>query len=177
MPFNPEIHHRRSIRLPGYDYTSAGAYFVTICTKHKECLFGKIENGVMCLNAAGRIAEQCWNDIPVHFPHTALDEWVVMPNHVHGIVFFHDNHVGAKNVSPLQGTAKTIGSVVRGFKIGVTKWMRQHTDVYEVWQRNYWERIIRDENELHGIREYIRSNPALWETDELHVSMHETQYG
>ncbi|WP_417911458.1 transposase [Candidatus Electronema sp. TJ] len=199
MPFNPDIHHRRSIRLPGYDYTSTGAYFVTICAKERQCLFGAIENGQMRLNDAGLIAEQCWRDIPLHFPHAALDEMVVMPNHMHGIVFIHDDNVGAKNLSPysahepaetknlsprfehqpagakdflpLHGTSKTIGSIVRGFKIGVTRWMRQHTDIYEVWQRNFYERVIRDEAELSGVREYIRSNPALWATDELHMPL------
>ena len=168
MKYNPDIHHRRSIRLRDYDYSQAGAYFVTICTHNHECLFGEIADGVMMLNASGRIAAQCWREIPSHFPHSALDEWVIMPNHLHGIVILTDT-VGAKNFSPLQnGTSKTIGSIVRGFKIGVTKWMRQHTDVHTVWQRNYWEHIIRDDADLHRIRQYICNNPARWEEDSLH---------
>ncbi len=93
MSFNPKIHHRRSIRLPDYDYTSAGAYFITICASGKECLFGAVENGQIRLNDAERIAAQCWRDIPLHFPHAALDEFVVMPNHVHGIIMIDDGKV------------------------------------------------------------------------------------
>ena len=90
MKYNPDIHHRRSIRLRNYDYSQAGAYFVTICTHHRECLFGEITNRAMRLNDAGKIAAQCWQDIPVHFSHAALDEWTVMPNHVHGIIVITD---------------------------------------------------------------------------------------
>ena len=144
MKYSPEIHHRRSIRLKGYDYSQAGAYFVTICTQSRECLFGEIVDGGMRLNSAGDITCQCWDDIPTHFPHVDLDAFVVMPNHVHGIVVITDvganDVVGAKNFSPqnfspLQsrpsqsspfpppqhGISRTIGSIVRGFKIGVTK--------------------------------------------------------
>ncbi|GAB4324730.1 MAG: transposase [Candidatus Zixiibacteriota bacterium] len=164
--------NRRSIRLQGYDYSQAGAYFVTICTHGRACLFGDVADGKMRLNSAGRVVEQCWNDIPVHFPHVELDAWVIMPNHVHGILVIVDP-VGANNYSPLRtdatsrprGTSKTIGSVIRGFKIGVTKWMRQHTTIYDVWQRNYYERIIRNDESLNRIREYIANNTLQWELD------------
>ena len=127
MKYNPDVHHRRSIRLHGYDYAQPGAYFVTVCTQNRRCLFGGVMGGAMRLNAAGRVVEKCWHNIPSHFPHVALDAFVVMPNHVHGILRIVDASVGAKNFSPLQtgqrphGTTKTIGSVIRGFKIGVTK--------------------------------------------------------
>nr|WP_235269774.1 transposase [Geoalkalibacter subterraneus] len=169
----PPRRNRRSIRLQGYDYSQAGAYFVTVCTQNRECLFGDIVNGEMRLNEAGNIARQCWDDIPIHFPHVDLDEFVIMPNHIHGIVVITGN-VGAKNFSPLPqttrpcGTSKTIGSIVRGFKIGVTKWMRNNTSIYAVWQRNYWEHIVRNEPELNRIREYIHNNTAQWEMDKLH---------
>jgi len=164
--------NRRSIRLQGYDYSQAGAYFVTVCTRNRACLFGAIVDGQMVLNDAGRAAKQCWNDIPVHFPHVELDEWVIMPNHIHGILVVLDT-VGANNYSPLQtnailrprGTSKTIGSVIRGFKIGVTKWMRQHTTIHDVWQRNYFEHIVRNDASLNRIREYIANNPLQWEWD------------
>ncbi|MBF0219052.1 MAG: hypothetical protein HQL49_05925 [Gammaproteobacteria bacterium] len=182
----PPRRHRRSIRLQGYDYSQAGAYFVTICTHNRECLFGEIVDGEMRLNEAGNIARQCWDDIPIHFPQVDLDEFVVMPNHIHGIVVITGN-VGAKNFSPQPqpnfspqpqpnfsplpqptrpcGTSKTIGSIVRGFKIGVTKWMRNNTPIYDVWQRNYWEQIVRNTPELNRIREYIHNNPVQWELD------------
>lgn len=169
MKYDPNKHRRRSIRLKGYDYTQVGNYFITICTQSRKCIFGDIVDGMMLLSDAGKIVEKCWFDIPTHFPHVKLDEMIIMPNHVHGILSVTMNvdgyvggdgvgPVGAKNFSKLQdhdgifrpnGTSKTIGSVIRGFKIGVTKWMRQNTTVHDVWQRNYWERIVRDENELN----------------------------
>ena len=101
MAYDQDRHHRRSIRLKGYDYTQAGAYFVTICTHERKCLFGDIVDGNMILNDAGRFAEKCWTEIPAHFPHVALDEFVIMPNHIHGILCIGDA-VGAKDFSPEQ---------------------------------------------------------------------------
>ncbi|EAT58672.1 transposase [Chlorobium ferrooxidans] len=165
--------HRRSIRLSGYDYSRSGAYFITICTHNRFSLFGQITDGEMHLNDSGRMIERCWNEIPVHFPHVELDAFVVMPNHVHGIVAIADspNPPRKPPITPIQpsGTSKTIGSIVRGFKIGVTTWMRQNTNVHDVWQRNYWERIIRNEPELNRIREYILNNPVNWDSDSLYV--------
>ena len=196
MTYNPQIHHRRSIRLKGYDYAQVGLYFITICTKNREFLFGNIANGEMMLNDAGKIANECWLEIPNHFPNVFLHEFVVMPNHIHGIVELisvgaenfptnirnfppnitnggndvranDGNDVRANNDSPLRSPSKTIGSVVRGYKIGVTKWMRLNTNVYDVWQRNYWEHIIRNENDYHRIAEYIINNPKQWDNDQL----------
>ena len=169
--YDPDKHHRRSIRLKGFDYTQSGAYFVTICTQGRTCLFGEIVDRKMNLNGAGRMVEKCWNDIPVHFPHVELDEFVVMPNHVHGILSIIETvGVGAKDFSPLPsqqrpGTSKTIGSIIRGFKIGVTVWMRKHTPIHDVWQRNYYEHIIRNEAALNRIRQYIADNPTRWAKD------------
>ena len=171
-----DAHRRRSIRLKHYDYSQAGAYFVTICTHARACVFGDVVDGAMVLNDAGKMAAQCWRAIPEHFPRVALDVFVVMPNHVHGILFIHDapENVGAKtfgfgeanNHSLLpHGTSKTVGAIVRGFKIGVTKWVRRHTAVCNVWQRNYYEHIIRDEASLLHLREYINNNPLQWELD------------
>lgn len=172
---------RKHLRLQEYDYAQEGAYFVTVCTNGKVCLFGDIVDGKMVLNDAGLMVEKCWNAIPEHFPHVGLDYYVVMPNHVHGILFIGDapGMVGAKNFSPVRllknrnnnqdqrpsGTSKTIGSIVRGFKIGVTKWMRQNTSTHKVWQRNYFERVIRNERELQEVREYIVNNPLKWALD------------
>ncbi len=178
-PYDPKRHRRRSIRLKGYDYAQPGAYFVTICTHRRAHLFGRVVDGKMVLNALGKIAHQCWLAIPDHFPHTELDEFVIMPNHVHGIIWIVEypagagGAVGAKDFSPLprpRGTSKTIGSIVRGFKIGVTKWARQNTDIHTVWQRNYYERIIRNERALHAIRQYIRANPRRWHLDRYNAA-------
>jgi putative transposase len=190
-------HNRQSIRLKGYDYTRPGSYFITICTQNREHVFGEIINGRMYLNPFGNVADQCWQDIPVHYPHVVVDEYVVMPNHVHGIISIvagddgirrygnrvvdetvpggrnhdMDTTVGANNYSPLppqpRGTSNTIGSIVRGFKIGVTKWAHQNTDIHTVWQRNYYDHIIRDEWALHRIRQYIKNNPMKWKSDDL----------
>ena len=173
--YEPHRHHRRSIRLRGYDYTQDGVYFVTVITQNRSCLFGELAGETMCLNPAGRVAEECWRAVPDHFPHVELDEFVIMPNHVHGIIRI----VGAKNFSPLQpdsvtlhgGTTfrsptRTIGSVVRGFKIGVTKWFRTNTEIQKVWQRNYYEHIIRNEAALTRIRQYTKENPARWAEDD-----------
>lgn len=176
MTSDQNMHHRRSVRLQGYDYSQVGAYFVTVCTQARAFLFGDVVDGVMRVNDAGRMVEQCWLAVSNHFPHVDLDAFVVMPNHVHGIIVITDRAVGAKNVSPLPGDntaerrpsgapSKSIGSIVRGFKIGVTKWFRKNTATPAVWQRNYYEHIIRDEESLIRIRQYILDNPARWAFD------------
>ena len=179
MTYNPTIHHRKSIRLQGYDYSQDGAYFITVCTHNRVPLFGEIVDGVMALNTAGQIVEKCWCAIPEHFPQVTLDEFVVMPNHVHGIITIGTtvgvNNVGANDYlpqppRPLQhGTSRTIGSMVRGFKIGVTRWFRANTDIHAVWQRNYYEHIIRNEDAYLKIAEYIQTNPQRWEIDTYYV--------
>lgn len=187
--FNPRVHHRRSIRLKGYDYAQEGLYFITICCFENKHLFGRIVDGVMVLNKAGEIAEKCWLEIPEHFKNVVLHAFVIMPNHVHGILEIEGAKkemneygvgalTGAKNFSPVrediignrksplpQSPSRTIGSMVRGFKIGVTKWMRQHTDVVNVWHRNYYDIIIRNEQSYDNISKYIVNNPINWRDD------------
>lgn len=167
--YDPNIHHRVSIRLKEYDYSQPGEYFVTICTKNRECLFGDVMNGKMILNEYGKIAQQFWVEIPNHYPNIELDEFIVMPNHLHGIIIIS---VGIQNFESLPKRnqfqhiiPKSIGSIIRGFKIGVTKWFRQNTEIYNVWQHNYYEHIIRNEKSLNEIREYIINNPINWEKD------------
>ena len=181
MKYNPEIHHRRSIRLQGYDYSLLGAYFVTICTQNRVCLFGEIADGKIVLNNAGKIAQQCWLEIPNHFPNVSLDQYVIMPNHVHGIIIINGNddktnmnNVGVQNFEPLQIKQnqfrkiipRSIGTIIRGYKIGVTKWFHQNTNINNVWQRNYYEHILRNEESLNQIRQYIINNPINWQSDE-----------
>jgi len=170
-------HSRRSVRLPDFDYSSPGAYFVTICTKDWENLFGEINDGEMILSRFGETARKCWQEILAHYPFIELDEYVIMPNHIHGILFIRDKiNVGANNHSPIpiirspgwkgsNGTSETIGAVIRGFKIGVTKWSRSNTEIYAIWQRNYFESVIRNESELNAIRKYIYENPLKWDLD------------
>jgi REP element-mobilizing transposase RayT len=200
MKYNPDTHHRRSIRLKHYDYSQPGAYFVTICTHDRECLFGEIVDNEMILNDYGKIVCEEWflstkirNEIELY-----ENEFVVMPNHIHGIVWVNSNdndfvnNVGATGRSPLQnqnysplqnghlanygkphGTKnKSLSSFIAGYKSSVTKRINQirQTPGMPVWQRNYYERIIRDEIELDKIREYILNNPLNWETDENYKS-------
>ena len=145
---------------------------MTICTKDRECIFGKIVDEEMRLTQGGRIADECWRNIRAHYLHVVLDEYVIMPNHVHGVIFIGNDDVGVQNLEPLQMDEsrenqfqQIIPKSIGGFKIGVTKWFRQNTNVYNVWQRNYFDRVIRDEDELNRIREYIIFNPAKWAED------------
>lgn len=177
MKFNPKIHHRRSIRLKGYDYSQAGLYFITICLEGRQCLFGKIENGEMMLNDAGKVANQCWLEIPNHFPDSVLHEHIIMPNHVHGIIELtrtdESSASGPKKENKFQKMIpRSIGSIVKGYKIGVTKWFRNTMpDDFprerQIWQRNYYEHIIRDEGAYERISNYIINNPLKWKGDKF----------
>ena len=164
--YDPERHHRRSIRLKGYDYTLAGAYFVTFCVQNRESLFGEIIDGQMMLNEAGRMVEAVWQELSVFYPGVDTDAFVVMPNHFHGIIVLTSGQ--ARGPSP----TISLPDVVHRFKTMTTK---RYTDGVKnqgwtsfpgrLWQRNYYEHIIRDENALHSIRTYIENNPAQWNED------------
>lgn len=185
MPDNGDhLHHRRTIRLPGYDYASQGAYFVTICTDDRAHLFGVIEDDEMHCNVLGEIAADCWREIPVHFPHAAIDAFVVMPNYVHGIVIINDNHpvgarhvVGVRHASPLQspetprGTPRgSLGAIVGSYKSAVSRQINtlRGTPGVPVWQRNYYEHIVRDDDDYMRIVAYISDNPRRWADDREH---------
>ena len=156
---------RKNPRLADYDYANAGAYFVTICTHQKQSVFGQIESGAMELNQCGQVAERIWRDIPIHFPSVDLDEWVVMPNHIHGILFIDDGR--ARHASPLHHRPK-LGTVICAYKSAAARLINQTrgTPRVSLWQRNYYEHVIRNELSLAEIREYIVNNPLKWELDE-----------
>lgn len=174
MKFNPKLHHRQSIRLKGYDYSQSGSYFITICARERECIFGEIKEGKTILSHLGQLVEQEWLALPHRFPHIDLDEYVVMPNHFHGIIHI----VGAglasaqleapqfkpEQIDPTPHTS-TLGDIVCAFKSLVFKKhydliRNNHLDeVAKCWQRNYWERIIRNHQEYNNIQNYIISNP------------------
>lgn len=167
---NSRIHHRRSIRLKEYDYSTPNAYFVTICAFQKQYLFGEIENGEMKLNNDSRIVQEQWNELPQKFPGIKLDEFVIMPNHVHGIVWITDKNdsipVGAIHELPLR-RRMIIPMVIGYFKMNTAKsinTLRQLPGI-AVWQRNYYEHVIRNEHDLIRIREYIQNNPLKWTID------------
>ena len=177
----PEPNHpgRRSLRLLAYDYRQPGAYFVTVCTQGRLPLFGAIPGSQMHLNEAGRIAANCWAAIPNHHPHAQIDTFVVMPNHIHGIIFITNDHrtVGATHASPLphasprrrgRGPAKgSIGAIVGSYKSAVSKQINRLAGTFggQTWQRNYYEHVIRNDTALHEIRQYILNNPAKWNED------------
>jgi putative transposase len=167
---------RRSIRLKDYDYAQAGAYCVTICTQNRAQLFGAIEAEIMRLCAIRNVVNECWLAIRTHFQQVELDMYVVMPNHLHGILVITDDLVSgergrATHVSPLQrplGSKKgSLGAIVGAFKAGVTKRVREAEGLVglQIWQQNYYEQIIRNER-LNALREYILANPATWALDE-----------
>ena len=176
MKFDPQEHHRRSIRLKDYDYSQAGAYYITIVSNQRAFLFGRIVNAEVQLSDCGRIADECWRAIPEHFPNLELDAYVIMPNHIHGILVIHENGMatnpspsaGARHASPLRPHGVepgSLGAIVGSFKSAVTKRIGREIKPTSIWQRNYYEQVIRDERDLNRIRGYIQSNPANWEGD------------
>jgi REP element-mobilizing transposase RayT len=170
VKYKPDIHKRRSIRLQGYDYSAAGAYFVTLCPQNGECLFEDIIADEMMLNAAGRIVADEWLKTADISTAIKLDEWVVMPNHFHGIVVFTDS-VRAIHESPQQQRRNMrLSKLIGRFKMLTAKSINaiHHTPGAKLWQRNYWEHIMRNESELNRIREYIHNNPAQWKNDRLY---------
>jgi REP element-mobilizing transposase RayT len=180
MKFKIALSARRSIRLPDHDYSQIGQYFITICAHDVRHLFGKIESGTVFLNVIGRIALDCWRAIPAHFAHVQLDPFVVMPNHLHGILTIP--RAGRRHGSiedghgcpvPLQSSTErfqrpTIGSVptiIRSYKGSVTYLARQllRRPSLSVWQSNYHERVLRDGKEFAEASRYIFENPMKWQ--------------
>ena len=190
--FDPQKHHRKSIRLQGYDYSQAGAYYVTIVTYQRDCLFGEIVDGEMHINAYGEIVQKWWDEIPIHFPNVELGAFVIMPNHVHGIIFItterrgevlsprdnpNDNNLdenvdgtnqqgGDASQPPLR--KRTLGQIVAYFKYQSTKEMNRietENAITKFWQKNYYEHIIRDEKDLQNTTDFIEAIPSLWDED------------
>ncbi len=190
MNYDPERHHRHSIRLKGYDYSQEGAYFITICTQDRLCLFGEVVGGEMWLNDYGKMVRAVWDGLPEHYPFVMLDAFVVMPNHVHGIIIITE-YVGAgfkpaptkpaptkpAPTKPAPTEPAPIGAghrrhglpeIVRAFKTFSARRINEMrgTRGVPVWQRNYYEHIIRTEDALHRIRGYIANNPLRWHLDQ-----------
>ncbi|GHT91575.1 hypothetical protein FACS1894116_00350 [Betaproteobacteria bacterium] len=158
-------HRRRSIRLQNYDYAQAGAYFVTLCVHDRACRFGNLVNGEMQRSEAGQIVAATWDWLALQYSPVELDAWVMMPNHVHGIIVIGD-HLKSECIAK----RKPLSGLVGAFKTVSTKRINElrQTPGEKLWQRNYWEHVIRNEAELTHIREYIQNNPIQWELDSLH---------
>ena len=203
MKPNSRIHNRKNTRLMTYDYSDAGSYFVTICTKNHESFFGIVQDDKMLFNDVSRIAIKCWQGLPERFSKVSLDEFVLMPNHLHGIINISDdkgainrtptgvlmpnqgviNHtptgnknesVGVQFIAPknndttnqgLINQIPTLGMMVRSFKALASRQIRLSWKIDFGWQRNYYEHVIRNEDSLNYIREYIITNPLRWELD------------
>ena len=174
MTHDPERPYRRSIRLKEYDYLQPNAYFITICAYNKECIFGGIIDARMILNELGKIVWNEWNKTAQIRKNVNVDEYVVMPNHMHGILMIIDGcDVGeTRRVAPTErpkGPAfGSVGAIIGQFKSIATKRINalRGTPGLPVWQRNYYEHIIRNEKDLDEIREYIINNPIKWDLDE-----------
>jgi putative transposase len=159
MPFSPYRHSRHSIRLEGYDYSQAGAYFVTICTQNRACVLGSVQDGQVLMSVYGQIVVDCWGEISCRFPEITTDAFVVMPNYIHGIVAI--DNVGARSPRPI------LGKVIGYFKHQSTKQVNalRESPGKALWQRNYYEHIVRNEYDLNDIREYILANSFNWADD------------
>lgn len=173
MPHHTNPPRRKILRLQSYDYSNPGAYFVTICTHGRECLLGDVVDEKMQLNAAGNIVLDCWKDLANHYERIEQDAFIVMPNHVHGIIVIRDseNTGGPKlqraGYKPAPTHGHTLSEVVRGFKTFSARRLNQLRNRVgqPVWQRNYYEHVIRNEQTLTAVREYILNNPAKWAED------------
>jgi putative transposase len=239
--YNPDKHHRRSIRLKGYDYSASGTYFITICAYQREEMFGAVVDGTMALNEFGEIVAKYWRWLSTQYPYVTLDEWVVMPNHLHGILVVNDTSpaesamtdtlrtkLEVSDISQMESAMtdtsrvelevsdtsrrggsrtaptnhgcdtptsnhgcdtpisnqcydpptmsnhdrkrKPLGRLIGAFKTVSTKEINQIRNVPNapIWQRNYYEHIVRDRTSLQYIRDYIRHNPCSWKEDQLH---------
>lgn len=204
MQYNPDKHHRKSIRLKGYDYSSKGMYYITLCVNERLCLFGNVEDGEMILNDAGKMVDKTWRELHKYYHGIVTDEHIVMPNHFHGIILLNNDIVGAplrgrplknsagnQNSSNNQSQKKSyikqgqaqrpaptgrklsLGEIVGQFEsftmnryiLGVQNYQWEPF-LKKLWQRNYYEHIVRNETELNKIRKYILNNSANWNNDE-----------
>ena len=169
---------RKSIRKPGYDYTRAGAYFVTICTYQRQHLFGRVIDDAVMLSELGQVVATEWQKTPTIRAEVALDEWVIMPNHFHALLWLSTvageestgpplDEQGTGSRAPLRRESRSLGSCVAGFKAAVTRQINllRNTPGMSVWQRNYYDHIVRNEMALNAIRAYIRDNPRRWSQD------------
>ena len=172
-PYNPDRHRRRSLRLKGYDYTQAGAYFVTVVVQEKLPLFGVVVDGKMQLNAAGEMVQRIWDAMPNRFPSIVMNAFIAMPNHIHGIIAvgaplvgalvgarsFNDETITKVQLGDVVGAFKSLTTVeyVRGVRAG--GWAPFHG---RLWQRNFYEHIVRTDESLEKIHQYILDNPANW---------------
>jgi putative transposase len=173
----PRLLRRRPVRLKRYDYSEPGAYFVTIRAHRQACLFGEVRDAGMRQSDNDRIVQGCWDDLPRHYLQVHIDSFVVMPNHVHGIIVLNETAAGA-DLRPAPTESGTgfrrhgVPEIVRAFKSFSAPRINELRNMVgeRVWQRGYYERVVRNEDELNRIRQYIAENPLRWSEDEYHPS-------
>ncbi len=169
MECNQKLRYRRLNRLKDYDYSQPGAYFITICTKKRGCLLGEIEKDRMKVNHYGEIVRLSWLELPQHYSNVELDAFVIMPNHIHGIIFLTDVGAGLKPAPTASPRDKRHGlpEIIRAFKTFSSRQINKFRNMpgTSVWQRNYYEHVIRKDESLAQIREYIETNPLRWALD------------
>jgi REP element-mobilizing transposase RayT len=167
MAYDPQHHHRRSIRLKGYDYTAPGAYYITIIVQHRERILSQIVGGRVTLFPTGKLVEMVWRRLPVHFPRVTLDAFVIMPDHIHGIIVLSDEpppHPETPCDRPKGTRPGSLAAIVQSFKSVSARRINQanSTPGRRVWQEDYYEHIVRDGVDMERIRRYIAANPARW---------------
>ena len=177
MSYDPDERNRRSIRLPQYDYTASGAYFVTVCVEGRSSLLGKVNDGRINLSQIGLTVEKAWQSISERFPDVNVDWYVIMPNHFHGIVSIDAN--GKLRDRKEEDSSVSLASVMRAFKSISAREANLLLGIEgkRFWQRNYYERVIRDEEELCQLRTYITNNPSAWDDDEHNPMRRKTSKG
>ena len=160
---------QKRYRLPEYDYSQEGCYFITICTRNQECYFGKIIKEKMKLSTIGKVAKRYWLRIPENYMNVELDEYTIMPNHIHGILIIKNKcrntpwHVPTKNLHPL--VKNSISSIINHYKGNIKRYCNKNKMEYFEWQSRFFDHIIRNEKSLNKIRQYIIYNPSKWEID------------
>ncbi|MBC8334837.1 MAG: transposase [Anaerolineales bacterium] len=170
---NTEPRRRNSLRLKGFDYSQPGAYFITTVTQHRVCLFGEVVDGVMRLNNAGKIVKTVWVELPIHYPHVELGTFVVMPNHVHGVIILTDTvGVGLRPAPTIPAKHYSLSEIMRALKSFSSRRIHQTEKFSQkrIWQRGFHDRIIRNDAEWQKIHLYIETNPANWDDDEENPS-------
>ncbi|HBM16799.1 MAG TPA: hypothetical protein DD381_10715 [Lentisphaeria bacterium] len=174
-----------TVRYKNWNYSNEGLYFITICVKKHQLLLGSISDEKMILSEVGKCVDKCWKEIPDHFPFAKLDEYVIMPNHIHGIIEICHADRETQTLVSLQSIpdrkpgnfgpqTKNLPSIIRGFKIGVKKCALVKGTCFN-WQKGYYDHIVSRDKELNNIRNYIRANPTSWELDRYNMDFVETQ--
>ena len=160
--FDLNLSHRQSARLGSWDYGSNGNYFVTICTENKVPCFVVIRDSILTSTPIGDYATKCWHSIPDHYPFVELDEFILMPDHLHGIICFAKKERSEWKQNQFGPQIQNLGAVIRGFKGAVTSFAKANNIPFQ-WQPRYFDRVIRNDHELNLIRDYIRDNPGQWQ--------------